>query len=165
MILRRNILQRSERHTSLSPSLASPPVSPGPGSESPASDLDDADIEDRRLESHHVHEMGNREDSHSVDPSPAHHTPDAGSLDPAADPDDPDEPHIEYHPKAPRIFGSTNPTYDRIRQKDGFSEHRRENPFYPFSCYDDWEMARWLSKAGLSQELTDEFFRLQYVRW
>lgn len=64
---------------------------------------------------------------------------------------------------AGQTFGHTDNFYENIKAKDRFATERSENPFWPFSCFMDWEMGRYLESLPISQDLRDEFFRLQYV--
>lgn len=46
---------------------------------------------------------------------------------------------------------------------DDFSDHRRENLYYPFASKADWEMASFLLRSGLSMAKIDDLLKLQLV--
>ncbi len=73
-----------------------------------------------------------------------------------------DVPFIEKHERAGASFGVGNTVFDDIALKD-FVEQRRTNIHYPFRNQDDWEVAAWLSKSGLSMAYMDDFLRLAFV--
>ena len=43
-------------------------------------------------------------------------------------------------------------------------EKGQGNIYYPFSCYQDFELAVWLHESGLSQMQIDKYLKLAYVR-
>lgn len=53
--------------------------------------------------------------------------------------------------------------FDYITYCDENAENRESNPYYPFSCFVDWEMARWISRLNIPMYAMDEFFKLKYV--
>jgi hypothetical protein len=53
--------------------------------------------------------------------------------------------------------------YEKIHYDDHHAEERKTNPFWPFSCFIEWEVAQYLESLGISQEKKDEFFHLKYV--
>jgi hypothetical protein len=46
---------------------------------------------------------------------------------------------------------------------DDFAELRKKNLYYPFASKDDWEMAAFLLRSGMSMALIDDFLNLQLV--
>jgi hypothetical protein len=46
---------------------------------------------------------------------------------------------------------------------DKYSGLRQENLYYPFASRDDWEMAAFLLRSGLSMAKIDDFLKLQVV--
>jgi hypothetical protein len=46
---------------------------------------------------------------------------------------------------------------------DDFAELRKKNLYYPFALKDDWEMAAFLLRSGMSMALIDDFLTLQLV--
>jgi hypothetical protein len=46
---------------------------------------------------------------------------------------------------------------------DDFADQRKENLYYPFASKEDWEMAAFLLRSGMSMALIDEFLKLQIV--
>ena len=71
----------------------------------------------------------------------------------------------EHHPAAAHVFGKGRNLFQEIFDNDGFAELRKENLFYPFKSKEEWGIAQWLSGLPISQANTDEFFRLEYVRF
>jgi hypothetical protein len=53
--------------------------------------------------------------------------------------------------------------YEKIHFEDQYAEERISNPFWPFSCLVEWEVAQFLESIGISQEKKDEFLQLKYV--
>ena len=43
-------------------------------------------------------------------------------------------------------------------------EKGQGNIYYPFSCYQDFELAVWLHESGLSQTQINKYLKLEYVR-
>ena len=74
-----------------------------------------------------------------------------------------DDTVTDFYPHAAKVIGKGQTAHQKISADDSFSHRRKKNPFYPFSCFIEWEMAHWLCKAGLTQRLTNEFFKLAYV--
>jgi hypothetical protein len=58
---------------------------------------------------------------------------------------------------------STRNFYEKIHYEDQNAEKRNANPFWPFSCFMEWQIAQFLENLGISQEKQDEFFNLKYV--
>jgi hypothetical protein len=58
---------------------------------------------------------------------------------------------------------STRNFYEKIHYEDQHAEERKTNPFWPFSCFVEWQVAQYLEGLGISQEKKEEFFHLQYV--
>lgn len=77
--------------------------------------------------------------------------------------DDEDSIVTDKYPGAAKIVEEGRTAHERITSEDKYSKEREQNWFYPFACFSEWEMAHWLSRAGLSQQLTNEFFKLRYV--
>lgn len=46
---------------------------------------------------------------------------------------------------------------------DDFSDQRKKNLYYPFASKEDWEMAAFLLRSGMSLALIDDFLNLQFV--
>lgn len=63
--------------------------------------------------------------------------------------------------QGPREFPDKQTTFDRIR-----TEQSEANlpPWHPFESKDDWELAQWLVRAGVSQSKIEEFLKLEKVR-
>lgn len=46
---------------------------------------------------------------------------------------------------------------------DDFADERKKNLYYPFASKEDWEMAAFLLRSGMSMALIDDFLKLQIV--
>jgi hypothetical protein len=46
---------------------------------------------------------------------------------------------------------------------DDFADQRQKNLYYPFASKEDWEMAAFLLRSGMSMALIDDFLKLQLV--
>ena len=68
----------------------------------------------------------------------------------------------EFYPGASRIFGSGSTFMDNF-DKDQFSEERQTHLYYPFASKNEWQMASFLLRSGLSKAATDQFFKLELV--
>jgi hypothetical protein len=68
----------------------------------------------------------------------------------------------EFYPGASKIFGS-GPTFMDNFDNDQFSEERQVHPHYPFASKDEWQMASFLLRSGLSMAALDQFFKLELV--
>lgn len=79
------------------------------------------------------------------------------------------EPHVlnchrVKHQWGGKSFGPANTVLDDIRFNDKFWEERESILYFPFASELEWELAAWISKADMSKEHQDAFFRLQFVR-
>ena len=70
----------------------------------------------------------------------------------------------EFFPGASHTFGSGQ-TFMDIFDNDMFSEQREQFPYYPFASKDEWELASFLLRSGLSMAAIDKFFKLVLVRY
>ncbi|KAG8943330.1 hypothetical protein FRC03_002563 [Tulasnella sp. 419] len=66
-------------------------------------------------------------------------------------------PVIDQHPTAGECFGTVDAAWEK-RQKDD------QCPWAPFSSQDEWQLSRWLMRSGTSQEMIDEFLKLNIIR-
>ncbi|ETW78381.1 hypothetical protein HETIRDRAFT_325629 [Heterobasidion irregulare TC 32-1] len=69
----------------------------------------------------------------------------------------------DLFPGAGKTYGQA-PTFMDTFDADIHAEKRVDNIFYPFANKDDWEMASFLLRSGLSVAKTDEFLSLNYVK-
>jgi hypothetical protein len=69
---------------------------------------------------------------------------------------------IDLFPGAAEVFGRGTTFLDRF-DLDKYSEERKANLFYPFASKQDWEVASWLSRSGLSMASIDKFLSLELV--
>jgi hypothetical protein len=68
----------------------------------------------------------------------------------------------DIFPGAAEIYGK-GVTFMDLFDQDQHSEKRKINLFYPFASKQDWEVASWLSKSGLSMAAIDNFLSLELV--
>ena len=68
----------------------------------------------------------------------------------------------EFYPGASKTFGS-GPTFMDNFDNDQFSKERQEQSHYPFASKDEWQMASFLLRSGLSMAALDQFFKLELV--
>jgi hypothetical protein len=68
----------------------------------------------------------------------------------------------EFYPGASTIFGS-GPTFMDNFDSDQFSNERQVHPHYPFASKDEWQVASFLLRSGLSMAALDQFFKLELV--
>lgn len=68
----------------------------------------------------------------------------------------------EFYPGASKIFGS-GPTFMDNFDNDRFSKERQVHSHYPFASKDEWQMASFLLRSGLSMAAMDQFFKLELV--
>jgi hypothetical protein len=65
----------------------------------------------------------------------------------------------DYFTAAGHIFRKEKTEFERMAEQ----LVDPDNPFYPFSCQIEWEVACWLSKSGLSHAQINAFLKLSYV--
>jgi len=70
--------------------------------------------------------------------------------------------HREEFANAAREWGAGE-TFMGNFDLDDFAEQRKKNPYYPFASKEDWEMAAFLLRSGMSMALIDDFLKLQLV--
>lgn len=102
---------------------------------------------DRRTS--HDNEAGYHGPTHDDEPTRNHHTPTATHYE-------------DIHPNTPFIFGS-GPGFMDVFNADHRAEKRRENLYYPFSSKEEWGLASWLLRSGLSMRAIDDFLTLPIV--
>lgn len=68
----------------------------------------------------------------------------------------------DLFPGAARIYTS-GPTFMDRFEADWFSGHRSTNIYYPFASREEWELALWLLRLGLSMRAIDAFLKLSKV--
>jgi len=68
----------------------------------------------------------------------------------------------EIYENAGRRYGQQEPLFKALHKKQ--LEKGQGNIYYPFSCYEDFELAVWLHESGLSQTQIDKYLKLAYVR-
>ena len=68
----------------------------------------------------------------------------------------------EIYPDASKIFGSGATFMDNF-DNDQFFEERRTHLYYPFASKDEWQMASFLLRSGLSIAAIDQFLKLELV--
>lgn len=68
----------------------------------------------------------------------------------------------ELFPGAARVYYNGSTFMDNFNA-DQFSERRVSNPYYPFASREEWGLALWLLRAGLSMKAIDDFLKLPMV--
>jgi hypothetical protein len=68
----------------------------------------------------------------------------------------------DSHPNTPWIYGSGTGFMD-VFNSDHHAEERKGNLYYPFSSKEEWSLASWLSRSGLSMRAIDDFLALPLV--
>jgi hypothetical protein len=113
------------------------------------------------------HEMdGSAGGSSRSSPISRPHTPMVTDEDPMIDTTSESSPNspffTEFYPGASKIFGS-GPTFMDNFDNDEFSKERQVHSHYPFSSKEEWHMASFLLRSGLSMAAMDQFFKLELV--
>lgn len=95
--------------------------------------------------------------------------PNAPASDPADRPRSESPPTgsqetCDFFPGAAKIF-SVGPTFMDKFDADQYSGFRATNLYYPFASREEWELALWLLRSGLSMRAIDSFLKLQKVRY
>jgi hypothetical protein len=95
--------------------------------------------------------------------------PESRSSTPIATDENPTSPSLgdspffaEIYPDASKIFGS-GPTFMDNFDNDQFFKERQTHLYYPFASKDEWQMASFLLRSGLSMAAIDQFFKLELV--
>jgi hypothetical protein len=88
-------------------------------------------------------------------------TPMATDEDPTSSPSN-STFFTEFYPGASKMFGS-GPTFMDNFDNDKFSKERQVHSHYPFASKDEWQMASFLLRSGLSMAALDQFFKLELV--
>jgi len=68
--------------------------------------------------------------------------------------------HTQFYTGAAKIWDNGE-TFIDIFNDDEHAEKRKENLYYPFATYQEWELAAFLLKSDLSMVATNDFLRLQ----
>ena len=89
-------------------------------------------------------------------------TPMAIDEDPMIDTSSSHPFFTEFFPNASKIFGS-GPTFIDNFDNDEFSKERQVHSHYPFASKDEWQLASFLLRSGLSMAALDLFFKLELV--
>jgi hypothetical protein len=80
------------------------------------------------------------------------------------DAEDEDDSWIQPCPperEAGAILGACKTRFEKMLEEQRKKGHA---PWEPFESEDEWELARWLMTAGLSNKKTDEYLKLKTVR-
>ncbi|KAF9455600.1 hypothetical protein BDZ94DRAFT_1362207, partial [Collybia nuda] len=79
--------------------------------------------------------------------------------------DDPVEPgyFVESFQGAGEIFGTGKTFLDQF-DKDNFAQERIDNIYYPFASQEEWELASYLLRSGLSMAAIDKFLSLYLIK-
>ena len=73
-----------------------------------------------------------------------------------------DTTYAELFPGASESFGKGE-TFIDLFNGDEYAENQKTNLYYPFTSQQEWELASFLLKSGLSMVVMDEFLKLQIV--
>ena len=68
----------------------------------------------------------------------------------------------EIYENAGRGYGQQETLFQALHKQQ--LEKGQGNIYYPFSCYQDFELAVWLHESGLSQAHINKYLKLTYVR-
>jgi len=68
----------------------------------------------------------------------------------------------EIYKNAGQGYGQQETSFQALHKQQ--LEKGQGNIYYPFSCYQDFELAVWLHESGLSQTQIDKYLKLTYVR-
>ncbi|KAG1816744.1 uncharacterized protein BJ212DRAFT_1299501 [Suillus subaureus] len=71
-----------------------------------------------------------------------------------------DSDFINWHPKPPQTYGRGHTFLDSFHSDENNMYHK-ENDYYPFSGWKDWEVALWLLHLGLSMAKVNSFLSLE----
>jgi hypothetical protein len=90
--------------------------------------------------------------------------PEDAHMDDIPDPTNDNPFFTEFYPDASRTFG-IGQTFVDVFDNDEFAEQRKEFLYYPFASKDEWELASFLLRSGLSMASTDKFLKLNLVSY
>jgi hypothetical protein len=89
---------------------------------------------------------------------------DADPFDTGVTPEPALQEVVEVFERASETFGKGSSFMNRF-DSDEHAEKRQENLYYPFSSKDEWALASFLLKSGLSMTAIDEFLHLVLVSY
>lgn len=70
--------------------------------------------------------------------------------------------YVQHYPGAAKIFGNGK-TFMDIFYEDIHASKWEKNEYYPFASADEWELASYLLKSGLSISAINEFLKVKLV--
>jgi hypothetical protein len=70
----------------------------------------------------------------------------------------------EFYPGASCTYGMGR-TFTDVFDEDKFAKERSKLLYYPFASKDEWEMASFLLRSGLSMAAIDKFLKLELVSY
>ncbi|KAH9951748.1 hypothetical protein B0H21DRAFT_775908 [Amylocystis lapponica] len=74
----------------------------------------------------------------------------------------PKRPSIQsYSGPAGSVFGTSDTEFEKLRAEN---EKYGRPPYHPFESRDEWDLARWLIRTGVSQTAIDEYLKLPITR-
>lgn len=115
-----------------------------------------------------VNQQNVRDPDPDPDDGPDFSTP-PSPIDPVSDDesdmavDRENQPPTFHFPQAGKTFGY-GANFMSAFDADVHAGERDMLPFYPFASKNEFELASWISRAGISMKLQDEFFNLKLVR-
>ena len=68
----------------------------------------------------------------------------------------------EDHPTAAQCYEGSQ-TFMTQFDQDEYSAHRKDNLYYPFASFQEWQLGYFLFSSGISMKLINEFLRLDMV--
>lgn len=74
----------------------------------------------------------------------------------------PKDPYVRYHTSAGKTKGRGDSVFELLhkqREKDGLDK----TPWAPFENEEEWDLARWLIRSGLSHSEIDKYLKLNIV--
>lgn len=69
---------------------------------------------------------------------------------------------VDYYEGAGAIYGTVEMFLSNFNQ-DQYAKRHMDNPHYPFADSNDWMLANFLLKSGLSMRAIDEYLSLNIV--
>ncbi len=109
--------------------------------------------------SEHIPHTGIDDQHLSEPPSKRAHVEDVEDLEAGGLPKD---PYVRYHTSAGKAKGKGESLFELLhqqRERDGLDG----TPWAPFDSEEEWDLARWLIKSGLSHSEIDKYLRLNIV--
>lgn len=75
----------------------------------------------------------------------------------------PSDPYIRLDIAAGKVKGKGQTSFEELKKKRAEDAGQEMNPWAPFDSAEEWDLARWLIRSGLSQTEIDKFLKLDIV--